>query len=64
MRRRWLAVLLALGLSLLCACGTETNRDAPDEDLTVIGMCQVGAESDWRGANSEAMKGGFTEGNG
>lgn len=64
MRRRWPAMLLALSLSLLCACGTEKNRDAPDEDLTVIGMCQVGAESDWRVANSESMKAVFTEENG
>ena len=64
MRRRWPAVLLALSLSLLCACGAGTNRDAPDEDLTVIGMCQVGAESDWRVANSESMKAVFTEENG
>ena len=51
-KRSVLSALLAL--SLVCAaCGIRTNL-APEaeEDLIVVGMCQVGAESDWRVANS------------
>lgn len=66
MRRLFAVVLLALSLTFCSACGTRANPpgDSPGEDLTVIGMCQVGAESDWRVANSESMKAVFTEENG
>lgn len=59
-----LAALLAVSLVLCSACGARINPDSSNEDLTVIGMCQVGAESDWRVANSESMKSVFTEENG
>ena len=63
MRRVFPIALLALGLVLASGCGGGANPpgDSPGEDLTVIGMCQVGAESDWRVANSESMKAVFTE---
>lgn len=67
MKRVILTALLALCLVLGSACGGGTNPppgDASKEDLIVIGMCQVGAESDWRVANSESMKAVFTEENG
>ena len=65
MRRRSLTVLMALSLLFVSACGDKPDLEGPvDEDLTVIGMCQVGAESDWRVANSESMKAVFTEENG
>lgn len=66
MRRRWPTALLALSLVFGSACGARTNPpgDSSNEDLTVVGMCQVGAESDWRVANSESMKAVFTEENG
>ncbi len=66
MRRAFLCALLALSLVLGSACGAgpEPAGEAAAEDLTVIGMCQVGAESDWRVANSESMKAVFTEENG
>ncbi|MCI9587711.1 MAG: substrate-binding domain-containing protein [Oscillospiraceae bacterium] len=65
MRRRSLTVLMALSLLFVSACGDKPDLEGPvDEDLTVIGMCQVGAESDWRVANSESMKAIFTEENG
>ena len=64
MRRALLAALLAL--SLCSACGAKPNPqgDSAEEDLIVVGMSQVGAESDWRVANSESMKAVFTEENG
>ena len=63
MKRAFLTALLALSLLFGSACGAGMNPqgDSSNEDLTVIGMCQVGAESDWRVANSESMKAVFTE---
>lgn len=37
---------------------------AADGDLIVVGYAQVGAESDWRTANTESFKSTFTEENG
>lgn len=66
MRRFFLMVLALLGLLSGSACAVRPNPsgEPPGEDLTVIGMCQVGAESDWRAANTESMKAVFTEENG
>ena len=66
MRRFFSIALLTLGLALSCACGGGRTppREPSNEDLIVVGMCQVGAESDWRVANSESMKAVFTEENG
>lgn len=55
----WLALCLALG-----GCGAAPAQDTVEEDLLVVGISQVGAESDWRVANSESMKSVFTEANG
>lgn len=38
--------------------------DAAGDDLIVVGYAQVGAESDWRTANTESFKSTFTEANG
>ena len=59
-------VLTALACLLLAACAVKQDPPgtAADENLIVVGMCQVGAESDWRVANSESMKEVFTEENG
>lgn len=48
---------------LLCGC-VRREPDQPEENLIVVGISQVGAESDWRVANSESMKAVFTEENG
>ena len=64
MRRVFPIVLLGLSLVLGSACGAGRDPQGDpsnNEDLTVVGMCQVGAESDWRVANSESMKAVFTE---
>ncbi len=53
---------------LLAGCypakGTEAERVVEEEDLITIGFSQLGAESDWRNANTESMKSVFTRENG
>lgn len=56
--RRLLSILLLL--ALLTGCASEAP-ESPEEQLTVVGISQVGAESDWRVANSESMKQAFSE---
>lgn len=68
------ALVLLLILSCLMGCGpkigqnsaTDNSEPATDIEnkLTVVGFSQVGAESDWRSANTESMKSVFTEENG
>lgn len=66
MKRLVLVLLAALILMPCTACMAKQSPPAETtgEDLIVVGMCQVGAESDWRVANSESMKAVFTEENG
>ena len=42
----------------------EEKEAAADGDLITVGYAQVGAESDWRTANTESFKSTFTEENG
>ena len=42
----------------------EAKDDAASGELIVVGYAQVGAESDWRTANTESFKSTFTEENG
>jgi len=46
------------------AAKTEAPKTEEKKDLLVVGFSQVGAESDWRTANTESMKSTFTEANG
>lgn len=65
MKKYLLVALLAWSMTVFAACGIRQDSAVErEEDLIVIGMCQVGAESDWRVANSESMKAVFTEENG
>ena len=62
--KKWLA--LAAGLLLLCCagCGKRGPDSEPEEDKRiVVGFSQLGAESDWRSANTASMKEAFS-GNG
>lgn len=61
--KRMLILFLTLIL-LLAGCAREEVPEASEKDLIVIGLSQVGAESDWRVANSESMKEVFSEENG
>ena len=53
-------ICIFLALLFLAGCGARTAEE-PEEELIVVGVCQVGAESDWRVANTESMKAVFTE---
>lgn len=60
-------LLIALCLAvLLCGCGTEAQpaSGASEAKLIVVGFSQVGAESEWRVANTESMKDSLSEANG
>ena len=55
MKRNLLWALLALLLLSACAAGREPEEPS-GPPLITIGLSQIGAESDWRVANSESMK--------
>lgn len=58
---------LAAGLLGGCAAQTQTAGEEPKENIShmiVVGFSQVGAESEWRVANSESMKSALSEQNG
>ena len=69
--KKTLAVLcgLLLLLTLPTGCATEKTDGSEEPDpavgnLIVVGFSQVGAESEWRVANSESMKNALSEENG
>lgn len=69
--RKFISTILILSMVVLTGCNKSTTvesdiqSDTPkDENLTVIGFSQLGAESDWRSANTQSMKETFTEKNG
>lgn len=75
MKRKAISVLLAAMMvtTLAVGCGNKGggSDDSSDKgssdsgsDLITVGLSQVGAESDWRTANSESMKETFSKDNG
>ena len=64
MKRKIAAVLTVLLYSVFILAGCAKQEPAKEDDLIVIGMSQVGAESDWRQADTASMKSVFTEANG
>ena len=58
--KKYLSILLLLAL-LLCGCARELP---PERELIKVGFSQLGAESDWRVANTESMIQAFSEENG
>lgn len=56
------------GLMLCMAAACSSPATQPEEEYTeeyvVVGFSQLGAESDWRSANTESMKTAFTAANG
>ena len=72
MKRKVITALLAATMvaSLAVGCGnkggdskSDSSKSSSSDEIT-IGFSQVGAESDWRTANSESMKSTFSEKNG
>ncbi|MEX1377458.1 MAG: ABC transporter substrate-binding protein [Eubacteriales bacterium] len=62
-----IVLLIALCFSaLLCSCAQDDKQatDKSDDNLIVVGFSQVGAESEWRVANTENMKAMLSEENG
>ena len=73
MKKRLLAVLacVAMTATLVVGCGgnkgdgsAEGGDNSGGDDVITVGFSQVGAESDWRTANSESMKSTFSKENG
>lgn len=62
MKKRVLSV--ALSAAMVASLAAVVNVQAAEDDLIVVGYAQVGAESDWRTANTESFKSTFTEENG
>lgn len=73
--QKLVALLAVLMMVLsLAACGSKSTVSTNKEESTdsakssqgsiVVGFSQVGAESDWRTANTESMKSTFSEANG
>jgi len=68
-KRVWLALLCAACLLGLVGCSENMGHhsrvdDDAYEDFIVVGFSQIGAESDWRAANTESMLEAFSEANG
>ena len=61
MKKKMVTALLAV--SMLAGL-SAVNVMAADDDTITVGFSQVGAESDWRTANTESMKSTFSEANG
>ncbi len=64
--KKSICILAAFALCMVSACSSpvsENNKEFPGE-YTVVGFSQLGAESDWRSANTESMKSTFTTANG
>ena len=71
MKRKVIAALMAATMvaSLAVGCGNKGGASKADSksggsDEITVGFSQVGAESDWRTANSKSMKETFSEKNG
>ena len=65
MMKRMLAAAACLAV-LLCGCSKEVQpaADAARDKPIVVGFSQVGAESEWRVANTESVKAALSEENG
>lgn len=72
MSKRSVGVIIALLCGvLLVSCSmiltkdsNDDGNDAEKEELIVVGFSQLGAESDWRTANTQSMRDTLTEENG
>lgn len=63
--KKVLSGLLVICMFMLAGCGKSTPANVSEEgSLTVVGFSQLGAESDWRSANTKSMKETITKENG
>jgi len=64
--KRLLALFLVSGIIFCSGCAKEEQYTAgnPEDNLIVVGFSQVGAESEWRVANTENIKATLSEENG
>lgn len=57
--KRFLIVCILMLLMICgwgCSSDTQPSSQEPEQDLIVVGFSQVGAESDWRNANTLSMQ--------
>lgn len=67
MKRKILLYVCLTALIFAAGCGKSTpaqTASSVDMNLTTVGFSQLGAESDWRSANTDSMKSTFTASNG
>ncbi|HIY00174.1 ABC transporter substrate-binding protein [Faecalicatena contorta] len=74
MKKRVVSILLCVAMTaaMVAGCGSssdggsssDSGEDSGSGDVITVGFSQVGAESDWRTANTESMQETFTEENG
>lgn len=65
MKKRFAAILTAFAMLLpLAACAPQSAEAEEPAPLIRVGFSQVGAESDWRVANTESMRRSLSEENG
>ena len=65
--RKLLALVFCLAMVILNGCSVDDAHSVPgssQDNLIVVGFSQVGAESEWRVANTENIKSVFSEENG
>ena len=63
--KKWLTLLLLLCTICLTACSPAPSSNTEEfDDFIVVGFSQVGAESDWRNANTQSMRAALSEENG
>ena len=70
-KKAMLALVLLLCSVFFAGCGSSTitqkkenTEEEPKNDLITVGFSQLGAESDWRSANTESMMEALSEENG
>ncbi len=64
--RKFLILLFCSLTVFCCSCAKEEQplSGTGEDDTIVVGLSQVGAESEWRVANTESMKSTLSEENG
>ncbi len=63
--KKCLLLLCLLGALCLCGCSPAAPGGTEDfDDFIVVGFSQVGAESDWRNANTKSMQAALSPENG